>query len=123
MAKHHHYGANPGEECGCPRCIIDGTDAYRPVVMDVTPTKGINMTPAKTEWVNHPAHYGGDTTYEVIKVLETWGITDFCLGNAIKYIARHRKKNYLLENKQIEDLEKAVWYLQRRIQQLKSNQS
>jgi hypothetical protein len=47
----------------------------------------------RREAVNHPQHYGGDTTYEVIKVLEAWGLDkSFCLGNAVKYIARHDKK-------------------------------
>ena len=32
------------------------------------------------ETVNHPQHYGGDTVYEAIKVIEAWGL-DFCLGN------------------------------------------
>lgn len=61
--------------------------------------------------VNHPAHYGGDTTYEVIKVIEAWGL-DFPTGNAVKYIARAGKKDPAAE---IEDLKKAVWYLQRKI--------
>jgi Protein of unknwon function (DUF3310) len=62
------------------------------------------------EQVNHPAHYGGDTTYEVIKVAEAWGLdADAYLFNVIKYIARPGKGNYL------EDLKKARWYLDRRI--------
>lgn len=40
-----------------------------------------------TETVNHPAHYGGDSTYEAIKVIEAWGC-DFHTGNAVKYICR-----------------------------------
>ena len=63
--------------------------------------------------VEHPAHYGGDTTYECIKVLEAWGLTDsFCLGNAVKYIARAGKKN---PDTLVEDLEKGRWYLDREI--------
>jgi hypothetical protein len=66
--------------------------------------------------VNHPNHYGGDTTYEVIKVLESWGLDfDFNLGNAVKYIARAGKKQKV---KTIEDLKKAAWYLNRRIERL-----
>jgi 2-methylcitrate dehydratase PrpD len=67
------------------------------------------------EAVNHPAHYGGDSTYEAIKVIEAWGLDrDFCLGSAVKYISRAGKKNPDLE---IEDLRKAVWYCERAIQQ------
>lgn len=57
--------------------------------------------------VNHPNHYGGDGTYEVVKVLEAWGLHDsFALANVIKYVARARKKGNLKK-----DLEKARWYL------------
>lgn len=59
-----------------------------------------------TEAVNHPSHYGGDTTYEAIKVIEAWGL-DFHLGNAAKYICRAGKKGDALE-----DLKKARWYLE-----------
>lgn len=67
--------------------------------------------------VNHPAHYGGaDNVYEAIKVIEAWNL-DFCLGNVIKYISRAGKKE---GNSLIQDLEKAKWYLQRRIEELKN---
>lgn len=66
--------------------------------------------------VDHPAHYGGaDNAYEAIKVIEAWGL-DFCLGNTVKYISRAGKKE---SDKTVQDLEKAQWYLQRKIEQLK----
>lgn len=61
--------------------------------------------------VNHPPHYGGDTVYEAIKVIEAWGL-GFCLGNAVKYIARAGKKE---KQKTLEDLQKARWYIDREI--------
>lgn len=62
--------------------------------------------------VNHPAHYGGeDNPYEAIKVIEAWGL-GFCLGNAVKYISRAGKKD---PAKEVEDLRKEVWYLNREI--------
>lgn len=65
--------------------------------------------------VNHPNHYGGqDNPYEAIKVIEAWEL-DFCLGNAIKYISRAGKKDH---RKIKEDLEKAKWYLERKISQI-----
>lgn len=71
------------------------------------------------EAVNHPSHYGGDTTYEVIKVLEDWGLLNsFCLANTVKYIARAGKKNEDL----IEDLSKARWYLEKEIELLKKKE-
>jgi hypothetical protein len=61
------------------------------------------------EQVDHPNHYGGeDNTYEVIKVIDAWGL-GFSLGNAVKYISRAGKKN---PEKEIEDLKKAVWYIE-----------
>jgi hypothetical protein len=64
-----------------------------------------------------PNHYGGkNSTYEVFKVLEAWGLDkDFYLGNVIKYLARAGKKSKTTEK---EDLQKALVYLQRRIDTL-----
>lgn len=64
-----------------------------------------------------PTYYGGkDNQYEVFKVLEAWGLDkDFYLGNVVKYVARAGKKNTLKEK---EDLQKALVYLQRRIDSL-----
>lgn len=72
----------------------------------------------KPEAVNHPAHYGGkDNPYEVVKVVEAWGLDqDAYLFNAVKYIARAGKKD---ATKLVEDLEKARFYLERRIARLK----
>jgi len=65
--------------------------------------------------VNNPLHYGGaDNPYEAIKVIEAWDL-DFHLGNTVKYISRAGKKN---PEKELEDLKKAAWYLQRRIDNL-----
>ncbi len=68
------------------------------------------------EQVNHPDHYGGSgSEYEAIKVIEAWQL-DFCLGNVVKYISRAGKKE---PEKTVQDLEKAKWYLERKILQLK----
>ena len=65
--------------------------------------------------VDHPQHYGGkDNPYEVIKVIEAWGLNNsFNLGNCVKYIGRLGKKGDPLE-----DLKKARWYLDREISNL-----
>jgi hypothetical protein len=69
------------------------------------------------EMVNHPNHYGGeDNPYEVIKVLEAWGLDkDAYLFNVIKYLARAGKKD---NTKELEDHKKALWYLERKIKRL-----
>lgn len=69
------------------------------------------------ETINHPEHYGGDNTYEAIKVIEAWNL-DFSLGNTIKYISRAGKKD---KSKEIEDMKKALWYLDRKIKTLELN--
>lgn len=63
------------------------------------------------EAVNHPSHYTPGK-YEVINVIEAWDL-DFHLGNAIKYISRAGKKD---PTKTKEDLRKAIWYIERYIQ-------
>lgn len=67
------------------------------------------------EMVNNPKHYGGkDNVYEAIKVIDAWQL-GFCLGNTVKYISRAGKKD---KEKELEDLKKALWYLQHHIEQL-----
>lgn len=65
---------------------------------------------ANEDVVNHPSHYtyGG---IEVIDVIEAFNL-DFHRGNVVKYVLRAGKKDPL---KEIEDLEKAKWYLERYI--------
>jgi len=69
------------------------------------------------EQVNHPEHYGGSSnTYEAIKVIEAWDL-GFHLGNTVKYISRAGKKE---TDKELQDLRKALWYLERHIQNLEN---
>lgn len=74
-------------------------------------------TPPTKEMVNNPAHYGGkDNTYEVIKVCEAWGLDkDAYLFNVVKYVARAGKKDAA---KELEDLKKAIFYLNRKVENL-----
>ena len=71
----------------------------------------------KNKNVDHPDHYLKDSGYEVIDVISSWKL-NFELGNAVKYIARAGKKD---PGKTIEDLEKAKWYIQHQINELKNN--
>ena len=62
--------------------------------------------------VNHPRHYTNHPSgVECIQITEHMG---FNLGNAMKYIWRAD-----LKGNQIEDLEKALWYINREIQRIK----
>lgn len=68
-----------------------------------------------SENVTHPKHYN-QGKIEVIEFLEDQAL-GFHLGNAVKYISRAGKKD---PAKEIEDLEKAVWYLQRHLENLRA---
>ena len=63
--------------------------------------------------VNNPKHYNAGKI-EVIDAIEDWNL-GFHAGNVIKYVARHERKG-----KPIEDLEKAKWYIDRLIKQLRA---
>jgi hypothetical protein len=72
------------------------------------------------EMVNHPEHYGGkENIYEVVKVCEAWGLDkDAYIFNVVKYVARAGKKD---TDKELQDMKKALWYLNRKIERLESN--
>ena len=63
--------------------------------------------------VNHPSHYTSGKI-EVIDFIEDKEL-GFHLGNAVKYISRAGRKN---PDKTVEDLRKAVWYINREIGRL-----
>lgn len=61
--------------------------------------------------VNHPKHYNSHPSgVECIEITEHM---NFCLGNAVKYIWRAS-----LKGKEIEDLRKARWYIDREISRI-----
>ena len=64
--------------------------------------------------VNHPSWYceGGIETIDFIEAKHL----GFCLANAVKYISRAGKKS---KDTEIQDLEKAVFYINRRILEIK----
>jgi len=70
----------------------------------------------KHDAVNRPSHYTMGSI-EVIDAIESWGL-NYHRGNAVKYVARAGRKD---ASKEIEDLEKAVWYLRREIERLKKH--
>ena len=65
--------------------------------------------------VNHPSHYT-DGKIEVIDFIEDKKL-GYHLGNAVKYICRAGKKD---PAKEVEDLQKAAWYINREIQRLEA---
>lgn len=72
--------------------------------------------------VNHPSHYTWLKEKCGIEVIDITRHMDFCLGNAVKYILRaghKREEGYSDIQKKIEDLQKAKWYIDDKIEQLK----
>ena len=72
--------------------------------------------------ISHPERYGGDTTYECIKVLEAWlppeQYKGFLRGNALKYFCRVGKKD-----ETVQELKKSKWYLEKLIEkEIKENE-
>tara|TARA_R110000824_G_scaffold239542_4_gene428205 strand:- start:3868 stop:4164 length:297 start_codon:yes stop_codon:yes gene_type:complete len=66
---------------------------------------------SKHDPVSNPSHYTEGRRIETIEAIEDWDLGHH-LGSAVKYISRAGRKG----DSMIEDLEKAVWYLNRRIE-------
>lgn len=74
-----------------------------------------------SDMINHPDHYKTKSGLEAIDVIEAftsdlrgWEATN--TGNVLKYICRWKKKNGL------EDLRKALWYLNRLIEKVEKEE-
>lgn len=87
-------------------------EKYKGEIME----NNIKKPEKEIEKVNHPSHYN-QGKIEVIDYIEDQKL-DFCLGNAVKYISRAGKKD---PSKTIEDLNKAIWYLNRKIYEIEQD--
>jgi hypothetical protein len=81
---------------------------------DVEPLLDGTVAAVVEDMVNHPAHYNTGSI-EVIDFIEDQGL-EYHEASALKYIARAGKKS---PDTRIQDLEKAVWYLNRKLVLLK----
>lgn len=108
------FGHN-GNYAVCPflnKCI-NSTEGYSvPTYWEAlfTENKTVDM-------VNHPSHYKAKNGMEAIDVIKAFtdglvGSEAYNTGNAIKYILRWKNKNG------VEDLKKAVWYINDLINEL-----
>lgn len=79
------------------------------------------MTKCENDKVNHPSHY---TTHPSgVECIEITRHYDFCIGNAIKYLWRAGLKSeegYTDTQKEIEDLKKAIFYINDKIKMLEN---
>ena len=80
----------------------------------------MELISSKEDSVNHPSHYTNHPSrIECIQITEHY---DFLIGNAIKYLWRAGLKKDASKSdleKEIEDLEKAIFYINRKIKNLK----
>jgi hypothetical protein len=88
-------------------------------VGDLYQQGGMDLEKHKKDMVNHPEHYmkGGMETIEYLKAKSTpHGFQTYLRLNAMKYLSRAEEKENL-----VQDLEKALWYLNRLIKETKGN--
>ena len=82
----------------------------------ITSIKGDTMSKKqKYEKIDHPDHYQAKGL-EAIDVIEAYNL-NFSIGSALKYLLRAGRKP---GETSIEDLNKAIWYIQREIDRSKS---
>lgn len=80
----------------------------------------------KNDKVNHPSHYTWLKELCGIEVIDITRHLDFDLGNAVKYILRAGKKSekgYSDLDKTVEDLKKAIFYINDEIELLEKNKT
>lgn len=88
-------------------CKVHGEASRRKDMMEKLKDQQLKET-YMNDPVNHPAHYNEHPSkIECITITEHMG---FNLGNAVKYIWRAD-----LKGQSIQDLQKAVWYINREI--------
>lgn len=81
----------------------------------------MNGNTFKEDRISHPSHYTWLKEYCGIEVIDITRHLDFDTGNAIKYLLRAGYKSeegYSDKDKMIEDLKKAIWYINDKINML-----
>ena len=97
--------------------IIKDTEYFTPT-FETCSTSNV-----KVDMVNHPSHYTWLKERCGIEVIDKTRWLDFNIGNAVKYLLRagHKiEKGLTNKDKTIQDLEKAIWYIQDRIKVLQN---
>lgn len=111
----HCGGDLPDEEAShcSAECLINATHIITDQIVDGATKDLLAMCREKLDDpVNHPSHY---TAYKGLEVIDLTEQMNFNRGNAVKYICRAGLKDPATE---IQDLEKAVWYLNRELARL-----
>ena len=100
----------------CSECLCigkGGINHFTPIENEGTLTERFVRSGQPKEEINHPDRYAGGKFECIDVMLDVFGdnaVKHFCILNAFKYIWRSEKKNG------IEDINKAVWYLNKYIE-------
>ena len=101
---------------------LDGTPIYYKLVEQCKSKDMEQKTEIKVDNVNHPAHYNSHPSG--IECIEIARHHNFNIGKAIKYLWRaglKSEKGMEDADKQVEDLRKAIFYINDEIERVKSN--
>lgn len=116
----NHYGIT----------VLDDNNVKHEICMDnvrnyfLTPDEWIQLNRLKTDRVEHPIHYSYLKKLCGIEVIDITRHMNFNLGNSLKYILRagHKSEEGMSDKqKMIEDLRKAVFYLNDEIKRLEND--
>ena len=94
-----------------------------PIQFEEIAKNGTAITEEKEEMVNHPNHYAWLKELCGIEPIDICRHLDFNCGSAIKYILRKGKKEMNLSEREqrVQDLSKAILYLQDEIDTIKKS--
>lgn len=106
-------------EISCPE-RNESIDVDTDKLAKVSVFANVSDNKKKIEWVNHPSHYTWLKELCGIEPLDICRHLDFNIGNAVRYLLRKDKVdgNKTKTEKRIEDLRKAVFYIQDEIKLL-----
>nr|DAN06892.1 MAG TPA: nucelotide kinase [Bacteriophage sp.] len=92
-----------------------------PIQFEVIAKNGTIVSEEKAEMVNHPDHYAWLKKLCDIEPIDICRHLDFNCGSAVKYLLRKGKKEMNLSEREqrIQDLSKAIFYLQDEIDMMK----
>ena len=108
------YNGSCVTEYPCSDCYF-GANPLETTPLRWTPKS--NNEPPSSNNVDHPSHYNQGGIECIDAMVAAYGkeaVSVFCLLNAFKYLWREEHKNGK------EDLEKAIWYLKKRLELIKS---
>jgi Protein of unknwon function (DUF3310) len=104
-------------QCSSCGLMVDGFYGNPQLCVNCIAAKILATPGSKNDAVNHPEHYNSSPAKcscgKTIECIEVARHMNFNIGNAVKYLWRQG-----LKNDAIEDLKKAVWYIEDEIKSM-----